>query len=79
MAPDRRKGAQTTLLEERDMYMTTDEMTDSLYSPIRRLRMELGDPTVGRQSDDAWLNNELRNACWRFENARRERRRRRAR
>lgn len=67
------------MLEMRGMYKNTEEMTNSLHGPIRWLRMELGDPTIGRQSDDAWLDNELRNASWRFENKRQERRRRRAR
>lgn len=58
------------------MYMTAEDMGDLLFSPVRRIRIELGDPTIGRQSDDAWLNNEIRRLTWRLENSRRERRRR---
>lgn len=57
------------------MYMTTEDMGDLLFSPVRRIRIELGDPTIGRQSDDAWLNNEIRRLTWRLEDSRRERRR----
>lgn len=41
------------------MYLTSDDMAEHLFSPIRRIRIELGDPTLGRLSDDSWLNNEL--------------------
>lgn len=56
------------------MYFTTDEMADLLLSPIRRIRIELGDPTLSRQTDDAWLNNEIRWLTWRLEGRRRQRR-----
>lgn len=58
------------------MYMTTEHMADLLCSPIRRIRIELGDPSIGRQSDDAWLNNEIRRLTWRSEDRRPERRQR---
>jgi len=59
----------------RTVYMTTQVIAEHLFGPIRRIRIELGDPALGRQSDDAWLNNEIRRMTWRMEDRRRERRR----
>lgn len=63
------------MLEVGGMYLTSDDMAEHLFSPIRRIRIELGDPTLGRLSDDSWLNNELRRLTWRREDRRRQRRR----
>lgn len=55
------------------MYMTTDDMSEHLYSLIRRIRIDVGDPTIGRLSDDAWLAQEIRRSVVRMENQRQRR------
>lgn len=55
--------------------MTTEDMAEHLFSAIRRIRIEVGDPTLNRQSDDAWLNNEIRRLTLGFEDQWQERRR----
>jgi hypothetical protein len=74
-APIRRTGARSAFLEVSGMYMTTEDMAEHLFSPIRRIRIEVGDPTIDHLSDDAWLNNELRRLTWRLEERCRGRRR----
>ena len=54
--------------------MTSDDMAEHLFGLIRRIRIELGDPTIGRVSDDAWLAQEMRRSLVRTENQRRRRR-----
>lgn len=56
------------------MYMTSDDMAAHLFSPVRRIRIELGDPTIGRVSDDAWQAKEMRRSLVRMENHRKVRR-----
>lgn len=49
------------------MYMTTEDMAEHLFSPIRRIRIEVGDPTIDHLSDDAWLAQEMRRSLVRLE------------
>ncbi len=75
----RRIGAQglsPSRSKRNDMYMTTEDMSEHLYSLIRRIRIKVGDPTLGRLPDDAWLLREMRRSLVHIDNQRQARRRR---